>query len=101
MVVSSAEEVVVSHVKVKDAKENGLADGERFLLRLPSGVGVGREAGMLELPEELVVGPLSVNLKLEFMPEHEGQYSRVLGFWAGERVSGRAGMGWVGVSGGG
>ena len=83
VVVSSAAEVVVSHVEVKDVRENGLADGESFMLRLPSGLGVGGEAGMLELPEELVVGPLGVNLTLEFTPEHEGQYSIVLGFWAG------------------
>ena len=43
------------------------------MLRFPSGVGMGGEAGMLELPDKLVVGPLVLILTLEFALEHEGQ----------------------------
>ena len=70
-----------------------------YILRLPTGVGMGGEAGMLQLPEEFLVGPMGVNRTLEFALEHEGQYSMVAGFWAGEVVVGRAGRGWVGGSG--
>ena len=80
VVMSSSKELVVSHVEMKDFKKYGLADGESFMLRLPSGVGLGGEAGMLKLPEDILVGHPRINLTLELAPELEGQYSVVPGF---------------------
>lgn len=70
--ISAQYAVEIDSIQLKDVRENGLKDGDAFLLRLPSGVGLGGEAGIKKLKEPLTIGPNGLNATLEFAPDEEG-----------------------------